>query len=132
MASKAPRNRQAYTRTDRTLARVHRTRTRRMSILVCLSVACVEAVWLHRPFYATAARCVCMRPVIPDEESDKEEDGALRVKISPPCPDPPTDPKAYPEYVQAAMKRRGDRPLRLYADGIFDMFHYGHARVRGL
>ena len=27
------------------------------------------------------------------------------------------------------MRRRGNQPLRLYADGIFDMFHYGHARV---
>ncbi len=63
------------------------------------------------------------------DDSDIGERVPPVIKISPPAPDAPTDPSAYPEYVQAAMRRRGNQPLRLYADGIFDMFHYGHARV---
>lgn len=38
-------------------------------------------------------------------------------------------PTKWPANVEAAMKRRGDAPLRLYADGIFDLCHYGHLRA---
>jgi hypothetical protein len=63
------------------------------------------------------------------EESERPQEP--RIHIPPPIPAPPSDIGAYPDYVQAAMRRRGNMPLRLYADGIFDLFHYGHARVRG-
>lgn len=33
-------------------------------------------------------------------------------------------PASWPPHVRAAMARRKGGPLRLYADGIFDMFHY--------
>jgi cytidyltransferase-like protein len=38
-------------------------------------------------------------------------------------------PTKWPKAIQDAMDRRGDQPIRLYADGIFDLFHYGHARA---
>lgn len=38
-------------------------------------------------------------------------------------------PSRWSPLVEAAMKRRGDKPIRLFADGIFDLFHYGHARA---
>lgn len=34
-------------------------------------------------------------------------------------------PTKWPAHIETAMKRRGDKPLRLYADGIFDLCHYG-------
>lgn len=34
-------------------------------------------------------------------------------------------PTKWPAHIEAAMKRRGDKPLRLFADGIFDLCHYG-------
>eukprot|EP01138_Halocafeteria_seosinensis_P003240 gb/GECG01003314.1/.p1 GENE.gb/GECG01003314.1/~~gb/GECG01003314.1/.p1 ORF type:complete len:404 (+),score=67.25 gb/GECG01003314.1/:1-1212(+) len=37
--------------------------------------------------------------------------------------------KGYPKNVIDAYKRRNGGPLRLYSDGIFDMFHYGHAKA---
>ena len=66
------------------------------------------------------------------EDSDVEDHGKVVDKIYIPAPvaAPPADIGAYPEYVQAAMRRRGDKPIRLYADGIFDLFPYGHSRVR--
>lgn len=45
-------------------------------------------------------------------------------------PEEPVDyPTAWPAYVKAAMDRRGAAPLVLYCDGIWDVFHYGHARA---
>lgn len=40
---------------------------------------------------------------------------------------PPVDD--LPENVRELMKKRGGEPLRLYADGIFDLTHYGHFRA---
>ena len=34
-------------------------------------------------------------------------------------------PTSWPPHIEAVMKRRGDQPIRLYADGIFDLCHYG-------
>ena len=39
---------------------------------------------------------------------------------------------SYEERLKQVREKRGDGPIRLYADGVFDMFHYGHARVRSL
>jgi cytidyltransferase-like protein len=38
-------------------------------------------------------------------------------------------PTKWPKAIQDVMDRRGDKPIRLFADGIFDLFHYGHARA---
>lgn len=35
----------------------------------------------------------------------------------------------YPPHVQAVLKRRGNQPVRMFMDGIFDMTHYGHFRA---
>lgn len=43
--------------------------------------------------------------------------------------DIPEEWRGYPKNVIDAYRRRNGGPLRLYADGIFDMFHYGHAKV---
>lgn len=38
-------------------------------------------------------------------------------------------PTEWPDYITEAMQRRGpDQPLRVYADGIYDITHYGHFR----
>ena len=34
-------------------------------------------------------------------------------------------PTKWPPLIEEAMKRRGSNPIRLYADGIFDLCHYG-------
>nr|XP_040026989.1 choline-phosphate cytidylyltransferase A [Gasterosteus aculeatus aculeatus]XP_040026990.1 choline-phosphate cytidylyltransferase A [Gasterosteus aculeatus aculeatus] len=43
----------------------------------------------------------------------------------------PVDPKAYERVSMEEAKRgtRANRPVRVYADGIFDVFHSGHARA---
>lgn len=47
-------------------------------------------------------------------------------------PEKPVDyPKfeEWPKYIQDAIKRRGNKPIRLYADGVFDLCHFGHLRA---
>lgn len=41
----------------------------------------------------------------------------------------PAFPSSWPPLVAAAMARRGSAPLRIFCDGTFDLFHFGHARA---
>jgi cytidyltransferase-like protein len=38
-------------------------------------------------------------------------------------------PSTWPDAIQSVLTRRGSEPVRLYADGIFDLTHYGHFRA---
>lgn len=35
----------------------------------------------------------------------------------------------YPPHLQAVLRRRGSKPVRIFMDGIFDLTHFGHFRA---